>query len=222
MRPKERAQPNTVRIMFTSQTAETVPISPDVLYFGTPVAILSTLNPDGTTNLAAMSSFWALEDRIVLGLARNGQSGANLIRESDCVLNLPSPREWEGVERLGRTTGATDIPDYKLRAGFVHAADKFAASGFTPKPSELVGPQRIAECPVQIEAEVLARHAGSDKKGAGLLIVELRKLAVHGRPEILIADRSRIDVDSWSPLFYIFRHYFGKGARMGRSFRARY
>ena len=208
--------------MSTSSTARTVPISPDVLYFGTPVAILSTLNPDGTTNLAAMSSFWALGDRIVLGLSYSGQSGTNLLREDDCVLNLPSPAQWEGVERLGHTTGRADIPDHKLREGFVHAADKFAVSGFTPLASEQVRPSRVSECPVQIEAEVLARHAGTGEGGAGLLTVELRKLAVHGRPEILIPDRSRIDVDAWSPLFYVFRHYFGKGDRLGRSFRARY
>lgn len=208
--------------MPTTQTAETVIISPDVLYFGTPVAILSTCNPNDTTNLAAMSSFWALGDRIVLGLGRSGQSSINLMRESECVLNLPSPREWEGVERLGRTTGRADIPDSKVREGFVHVDDKFAVSRFTPQASEHVRPQRVAECPVQIEAEVLTRHAGAGDDGAGLLIVELRKLAVHGRPEILIADNSRIDVDLWSPLFYIFRHYFGKGSRLGRSFRARY
>ena len=118
--------------MLPTSTAETVSISPDVLYFGTPVAILSTLNPDGTTNLAAMSSFWALGDRIVLGLSPSGQSGANLLREADCVLNLPSPAQWDGVERRGHTTGRADIPDHKLHEGFVHAADKFAVSGFTP------------------------------------------------------------------------------------------
>jgi len=31
----------------------------------------------------------------------------------------------------------------------------------------------------------------------------------------------RFDVDSWSPLFYVFRHYYGKGAHLGKSFRAR-
>jgi flavin reductase (DIM6/NTAB) family NADH-FMN oxidoreductase RutF len=35
-------------------------IEPKILYFGTPVALISSLNEDGTTNLAPMSSFWAL------------------------------------------------------------------------------------------------------------------------------------------------------------------
>ena len=41
----------------------TIEINPPVLYFGTPVIILSTLNEDGSTNLSPLSSAWALGDR---------------------------------------------------------------------------------------------------------------------------------------------------------------
>ncbi|MGI8308307.1 hypothetical protein [Saccharopolyspora hattusasensis] len=34
-------------------------IAPSILYFGTPVVLLSTENSDGTANLAPMSSAWA-------------------------------------------------------------------------------------------------------------------------------------------------------------------
>ena len=37
-------------------------IEPSILYVGTPVALLSTVNEDGTVNLAPMSSAWALGD----------------------------------------------------------------------------------------------------------------------------------------------------------------
>ena len=80
-------------------------VEPEVLYFGTPVAVISTLNPDCTTNLAAMSSFWALRDRFVIGIGSTGQSGMNLTRTGECVLNFPSPGEWQFVERLASTTG---------------------------------------------------------------------------------------------------------------------
>lgn len=33
-------------------------ISPSVLYFGTPVVLIVTRNPDGTPNVAPMSSAW--------------------------------------------------------------------------------------------------------------------------------------------------------------------
>lgn len=196
-----------------------VSISPEILYFGTPVAVVSSLNPDGTTNLAAMSSFWALGDRLVLGLTRFGQTWANLERSRECVLNMPSPGEWQYVERLGHTTGRATLTDYHRKAGIVYAGDKFEVSGFTPMASERVAPLRAAECPVHIEAQALAMHAASED--APLMYVEVRKLLVHAKRQVLDPAATRFDIESWSPLFYLFRHYYGKGAHLGVSFRAR-
>jgi flavin reductase (DIM6/NTAB) family NADH-FMN oxidoreductase RutF len=44
-------------------------ITPSILYFGTPVVLLTTENEDGSANLAPMSSAWALDQVVVLGLA---------------------------------------------------------------------------------------------------------------------------------------------------------
>ena len=196
-----------------------VAISPEILYFGTPVAVISSLNPDGTTNLAAMSSFWALGDRFMLGLTRFGQTGANLERCPECVLNMPSAQEWEHVERLGHTTGRSELSDYHRNAGITHAQDKFEVSRFTPMASEYVAPLRAAECPVQIEARVLATYPASDD--APFAYVEVRKVLVHAKRRVLNPSATRFDVETWSPLFYLFRHYFGKGVHLGKSFRAR-
>jgi flavin reductase (DIM6/NTAB) family NADH-FMN oxidoreductase RutF len=202
-----------------SETRNFVKISPEILYFGTPVAVISSLNADGTTNLAAMSSFWALDDRFLLGLTSYGQTAANLERWSECVLNFPSPSEWEHVERLGHTTGRVHLLRYHHKAGIVHASNKFSVSGFTALKSELVRPDRAAECPVQIEARVLARHTAQGD--SFVRCFELQRLRVHASPTILNAEGERIDVFAWSPLFYVFRHYFGKGDHLGKSFRAK-
>lgn len=37
-------------------------IQPSILYYGTPVILLSTMNEDGSTNLSPLSSSWALGD----------------------------------------------------------------------------------------------------------------------------------------------------------------
>ena len=37
-----------------------VTIAPKILYFGTPVALISSVNEDESSNLAPISSFWAL------------------------------------------------------------------------------------------------------------------------------------------------------------------
>jgi flavin reductase (DIM6/NTAB) family NADH-FMN oxidoreductase RutF len=194
-------------------------IKPEVLYFGTPVAVVSTLNPDGSTNLAAMSSFWALGDHFVLGIGSGGRTAENLMRTGECVLNFPSPSEWSHVERLAPTTGKAQLSDYHRAAGIHHEPCKFAVSRFSPLASEIVAPLRAAECPVQIEASLCARHFGSDDEG--LSIFEVRRLRVHANERILEGE-GRINIDAWSPLFYVFRHYFGKGTRLGKSFRARY
>lgn len=196
-----------------------VTISPEILYFGTPVAVISSLNSGGTTNLAAMSSFWALGDRLLLGLTRFGQTWANLKRTPECVLNIPSPREWECVEKLGHTTGRSELTDYHRGAGITYAEDKFAVSGFTPMASERVAPLRVAECPVQIEARALAMHQASDD--APFAYFEVQKLLVHAHRRVLNLPGKRFDIETWSPLFYMFRHYYGKGAHLGKSFRAR-
>jgi flavin reductase (DIM6/NTAB) family NADH-FMN oxidoreductase RutF len=198
---------------------EFVAISPEILYFGTPVAVISSLNSDGTTNLAAMSSFWALGDRFMLGLTRYGQTWANLERTRECVLNMPSAHEWKHVERLAHTTGRPELTDYHRGAGITYMQDKFAVSGFTPMASERVAPLRVAECPVQIEARTLALHPASGD--APFAYVEVQKLLVHARRRVLDLPATRFDIESWSPLFYMFRHYYGKGTHLGQSFRAR-
>ncbi|QIZ34619.1 hypothetical protein [Saccharopolyspora sp. ASAGF58] len=43
----------------SSAAVDHVTIAPSILYFGTPVVLLSTENSDGTANLAPMSSAWA-------------------------------------------------------------------------------------------------------------------------------------------------------------------
>ena len=45
-------------------------IEPTILYFGTPVALVSTMNADGTPNLAPMSSAWWLGWSCMLGLGQ--------------------------------------------------------------------------------------------------------------------------------------------------------
>lgn len=56
-------------------------IESKILYLGTPVTLISSLNEDRTTNLAPMSSFW------VLGWTH-----------PECVVNIPSPELWKNID----------------------------------------------------------------------------------------------------------------------------
>lgn len=191
-------------------------VHPKILYFGTPVVLLTTLNEDGTSNITPMSSAWALGSRIVLGLGEGGHGLANLQRHGECVVNLPDPSLWQNVEALAPFTGANPVPDYK-RGVFRYTKDKFAISRLTPTSSCQVLPERIAECPLQIEAQVVTIRMTGDGTRFGVIEVEALTVHVHERVAV---DDSHIDPTAWSPLIYNFRHYFRLGDDLGKTFRA--
>jgi flavin reductase (DIM6/NTAB) family NADH-FMN oxidoreductase RutF len=93
-------------------------IEPTILYFGTPVALISTLNPDGTPNVAPMSSAWWLGWSCMLGMGQMSQTSANLTRTRECVINLPSEAQVSQVDRLAMTTGRDPVPEKKLAWGY--------------------------------------------------------------------------------------------------------
>ena len=154
-------------------------IAPNILYFGTPVAIVSSLNSDGTPNLAPISSFWALGWTMILGLLSGTQTLDNLRERPDCVVNLPSPEMWRAVERLAPLTGKNPVPAEKA-SKFRFEPDKFAAASLTPLAGELVCAPRVLECPVQLEAAVsqIRLLEGEDRleQLGGGAAVELRAL----------------------------------------------
>jgi flavin reductase (DIM6/NTAB) family NADH-FMN oxidoreductase RutF len=65
------------------RTPDNLVIRPSILYFGTPIVLITTCNPDGSANITPMSSAWALADRVVIGLTGGGQGLANLQRERE-------------------------------------------------------------------------------------------------------------------------------------------
>lgn len=197
-------------------------IEPKILYFGTPVALISSSNEDGSTNLAPISSFWALGWTLVLGLLDETKTAENLGRMGECVVNLPSPGMWREVERLAPLTGKDPVPELKAKQ-FRFEADKFSASGLTPLASETVKPARAKECPVHMEARVnkLHRIRGEklEKLGGGWA-AEVEIVQVHVASEYVIDDKY-IDPEKWSPLLYNFRHYFRLADKeLGKTFRA--
>lgn len=190
-----------------------VTIEPAILYFGTPVALISTLNEDGSPNLAPMSSVWWLGWRAMLGLGTTGQTHANLRRTRECVLNLPSADQVAAVDRLALLTGANPVPAAKADRGYRTERNKFGIAGLTQQRSETVRAPRVRECPVQLEAHVVAMHglAEEDAQWRGRLAgIEVRITRVHVDPAILRDDHpDHIDPDKWRPLIMSFQHFYG-------------
>lgn len=184
-------------------------IEPRVLYFGTPVVLVSTANPDGTTNLAPMSSAWWVGWSCMLGLDETSQTTRNLKRSGELVINLPDTPLVDAVDRLAGYTGNRVIPPHKAAKGYEYLADKFGRAGLTPLCSDLVGPARVRECPIQMESTVERIHSFGESE-SGVVAVEANIVRSHVREDLLVAGSNRYIVpQKWDPLFMKFTHFYG-------------
>lgn len=191
---------------------------PPILYFGTPVVLISTVNEDGSYNLAPMSSAFWLGWRCIIGLAASSKTTENLRRTRQCVLNLPSVDQAAAVNRLAKTTGSDPVPAGKQQKGYRHFKNKFELAALTPVASLTVAPPRVLECPVQLEAAVAAIHPIGEEEPAQkgkILLFELRVQRVFTHTSIqLNGDPNRIDPDKWRPLIMSFQQFYGLGEQV--------
>ncbi|KAH7151536.1 hypothetical protein DER46DRAFT_650585 [Fusarium sp. MPI-SDFR-AT-0072] len=188
-------------------------ITPAIMYWGTPVALITTSNEDGTANIGPISSVWWLGHRCLLGLASGSQTTLNLFRTKHCVINLPSNDMAHYINPIAKTTGTPTVPPGKKDRGYKHCKDKFTASGLTQQASDLVQPPRISECPVQMEAEVTnsmdLMQDVPDRSGL-LVAVEVKILRTHVRNDLRMEGYdNRIDPDRWRPLIMSFQEFYG-------------
>ena len=75
-------------------------VEPAILYLGTPVVLVSSINEDGSANLAPMSSAFWLGWRGMLGFEAVSKTPKNIVRTGECVLNLPSMGQVDAINRL--------------------------------------------------------------------------------------------------------------------------
>ncbi len=199
-------------------------VRPPVLYVGNPVVLITTCNEDGTVNISPVSSTWALLDRFVCGIGSASQGHENILREMECVINFPSASLWPSVEKIAHSTGRNPVPPHKAKIGYGYVKDKFMQSGLTPISSKTVKPPRINECPIQVEGKVVATHGPggewSSERPETFSIVEILMTKIHAHEDIVVPGSDYIDTSRWQPLLYVFRHYFGTGEELGRSFKA--
>jgi flavin reductase (DIM6/NTAB) family NADH-FMN oxidoreductase RutF len=189
-------------------------IQPKIMYFGTPVILISTLNEDGSANLAPMSSAWWLGHSCMLGLGRQSKTTENLLREKQCVLNMPSSDMVSAVDKLALTTGKIPMPEYKIRKGFRFVKNKFEIAKLTPVASDLVKPPKVLECPVQLEAMVKKFHQfGPDNDYDYAFEVQILRMHIK---ENLLNDEKRhyIETDKWKPLIMSFCEFYELGNKV--------
>ncbi|KAG4433395.1 hypothetical protein IFR05_011131 [Cadophora sp. M221] len=208
-------------------------ISPAIFYWGTPVVLITTQNPDGTSNIAPMSSAWWLGNRCMLGLGAISQTSINLIRTKQCVLNLASDDMADAINALARTTGSPEILTaqpgdgykyFKKMNGYEYVPDKFGRAGLTALKSDLVVPPRIEECPAQMEAELVGVYEMmQDADVGGFIALEVKVVRTHVHQYIRMeGSENRIDPDKWMPMIMSFQELYGlKGKKVEKSELAR-
>jgi len=196
-------------------------IDPAILYFGTPVILISTVNEDGSYNLAPISSVFWLSWRCVIGIGTASKTAENILRAKECVINLPSVHQAAAVNKLALTTGRNPVPEYKQQRGYRYEQNKFQTAGLTPAGATTVEAPRVLECPVHMEAKLASVHYvadDNDELKGKIASIELRVTRVNVEEDILMEGyRNRIDPDKWRPLIMSFQQFYGLGNRLSRS-----
>lgn len=140
-----------------------------------PIAFASTMDEQGNPNLAPFSFFNAFSSNPpTLVFSANRRVKDNTTK--DTYSNIKATREV-----------VINVVSYKFvrkmaLASIEYPADvnEFAKAGFTPLPSELVKPFRVAESPVQFECKVKDIIELGEHGGAGnLFICEVALMHIH-------------------------------------------
>ena len=195
-------------------------IQPKILYFGTPVALITTVDVDGNANIGPISSAWALGYNVILGLGCDSKTYQNLINNKECVVNLPSANLYQNIERISNLTGLNPVPENK-RERFRYEKDKFAAGNFQPMPAQIVKPPAISNCPIQLECTLENHYIIESNIDSVPLIACMHMKVINVRiHDSLLINGNHINPSEWSPLIYNFRHYYSLGEKMGKNFRA--
>jgi flavin reductase (DIM6/NTAB) family NADH-FMN oxidoreductase RutF len=196
-------------------------IDPAILYFGTPVILISTVNEDGSYNLAPISSVFWLSWRCVIGISTASKTAENILRTKECVINMPSAHQVGVVNTLALTTGRYPVPEYKQQRGYRYEPDKFQTAGVTPLGGATVKAPRVVECPVNLEAKLVSVHYiadDSDELKRKIASIELKVTQVNVEENILMEGyRNRIDPDKWRPLIMSFQQFYGLTERLSPS-----
>src|ERR1700730_12610876 len=99
-------------------------IEPAILYLGTPVVLISSINEDGSPNLAPMSSAFWLGWRGMLGFEAVSKTPNHMVRPGEGLLTPPSMDQVAAITRLSRLPGSTPVPAGKALRGYRYHADK--------------------------------------------------------------------------------------------------
>lgn len=136
-----------------------------------PIAVISTRNVDGSSNLAPFSFFTAISAQpMIIAFcpmirSSDGQfkdTVKNILREREFVVNFCTEKNYEKVN-----LASTELP---------YGQDEFTFSGLTPIDAQLVKAKRVKESPVQFECIFRDMLCYGKTPGSGSIITGEVKL----------------------------------------------
>lgn len=130
-----------------------------------PIAVVSTLNEDGTNNIAPFSFFTAVSAKpMIIAFSPLIRSSTGL--QKDTPINIFRDKEF--VINIVSESIATQVN--QCSAELAYGEDEFKHSGLTPIDSELIGPKRIKESLVHFECRYRDHLSYGDEPGCGQII----------------------------------------------------
>jgi flavin reductase (DIM6/NTAB) family NADH-FMN oxidoreductase RutF len=151
-----------------------------------PIAFASTISTDGVLNLAPYSFFNAFSSNPPILIFSSNRRVANNTTK-DTLKNV------EDTGEVVINVVSHDIVRQMAVTSIEYASDvnEFVKAGFTPIPSEMVKPFRVAESPVQMECKVQQiLPLGKDGGAGNLIICEIVLMHI---AESVLNDKGRID-----------------------------
>ena len=156
-----------------------------------PIAWVSSINSQGTLNLAPFSYFTAVcPNPLTLifcpGIHPNGEkkdTWRNIEQVPEYVVNITNEETAEAMNR-----SSTILP---------YGLSEFEWAGVTPAPSQTIRVPRVAEAPVSFECKLQQIVVVSDKVGGGAAVFgEVQ--CIHIRDDIY--DRGRVKLGALRPI----------------------
>lgn len=170
-----------------------------------PIAFASTISLDGVRNLAPYSFFNAFSSNPPIVIFSSNRRVANNTTK-DTLKNVQDTGEV--VINVVSHNIVRQMAIASVEYG--PEVDEFVKAGFTPLPSEMIRPFRVAESPVHMECKVDQILPLGEGGGAGNLIV-CRIVLMH-IAESVLNDKGRIDPHKIDLMGRMGRFYYARAS----------
>ena len=157
-----------------------------------PIAFVSTISPDGKTNLAPFSFFTGVQSSPLMvcfcPMIRSSDGHKkdtlrNIEATGECVVHIVSESILEAMNQC-----AVEAPP---------EVSEFDLSGLTPFPSVKVKPPRVKEALVQMECKLHQVVSLGDEPGSGSIVIA-RVVMLHFSPDVY--NNGKILIDKLQPI----------------------